>query len=330
MESNPHENLQRLTSAYFGSRCLHVVARLGIADALGDTPRSVAHLAAAVGANEDALYRILRLLASLGVFELSAEGLRHTAASRLLRADHPQSMRDFVRMIGGHSNWAVYEHLEDSVRTGRPAADEVLPGGFWAYFAAHPEESAIFNGAMAAKAGVHVPGIVRTYDFSSFTSIADIAGGRGHLLRAMLDAAPRAKGVLFDLPHVIEESKGLASPRLSLRAGDFFKDALPTSDLYVLMEIIHDWADPEALAILRAVRRASPAHAKLLLIETLVLDDPGPDWAKALDVHMLVLLGGRQRTVAEYTTLLDAAGFALQRTLDTGVGISILEALAAP
>jgi len=183
---------------------------------------------------------------------------------------------------------------------------------------------------MAAKAHGAVAGILASYDFSGLGLIGDIGGGSGHLLRAVLDdAAPNAKGILFELPHVIEETAGLASERLTLQAGDFFRDALPACDAYLLMEIIHDWGDEESVAILRAIRRAAPAHAKLLVIETIVPDDPGPDWSKMLDIHMLTLLGGRQRTHEEYEALLARSGFVLQREIDTRAGISILEAEAA-
>jgi O-methyltransferase len=186
----------------------------------------------------------------------------------------------------------------------------------------------VFNAAMAAKAHGAVAGILASYDFSRFERIGDIGGGSGHLLRAIIDASPNTEGVLFDLPHVIEEAD-VVSERLTLQAGDFFRDTLPSCDAYLLMEIIHDWADEESVAILQAVRWAAPSHAKVLLIETLVPDDPGPDWSKMLDIHMLALLGGRQRTRQEYEALLTKSGFVLLRDIDTHAGISILEAAVA-
>ena len=178
---------------------------------------------------------------------------------------------------------------------------------------------------MVAKAHGQIGGIMAAYDFSGFGLIGDIGGGRGHLLHAILDSTPTAKGVLFDLPHVVEEAAGMASDRLRLQSGDFFKDTLPACDAYLLMEVIHDWGDEESVAILKAIRRAAPPHAKLLLIETIVPDDPGPDWSKMLDIHMLTLLGGRQRTRREYEVLFDKSGFLVQREIDTGAGIAILE-----
>jgi hypothetical protein len=328
-DTRPFDTLQRLASGYCVPRCLHAVADLGVADALDETPRTAADLAASVGANADALDRVLRLLSAHGVFERQADGFRHSPASRLLRADHPQSMRDFVRMFGLPINWTAYGALEHSIRTGLPATEKILPGGFWTYFAERPEESRIFNAAMVAKAHGQVAGVLAAYDFSGFDLIGDIGGGRGHLLQAVLDSAPNTKGALFDLPHVIEDTAGLASDRLALHAGDFFKDTLPACDAYLLMEVIHDWGDKESDAILQAIRRAAPDHAKLLLIEAIVPDDPGPHWSKLLDIHMLTLVGGRQRTRGEYEALLNKAGFSVEREIDTGAGVSILEARIA-
>ncbi|CAN5335630.1 methyltransferase [soil metagenome] len=329
IETNPFATLQQMAGGYCLPRCLHVVADLGVADALDETPRTATDLAASVDAHPEALGRVLRLLAAHGVFEMQDETFRHSPASRLLRTDHPRSMRAFAQMFGLPIFWATFEGLEHSVRTGLPAAETAFPEGFWAYLAQHPEAGRVFNAAMGAKAYGAVAGILAAYDFSGFGLIGDIGGGSGHLLHAVLDAAPNAKGVLFELPHVIEEAAGVASERLTLQAGDFFRDALPTCDAYLLMEIIHDWADEEAVAILKAIRRAAPPHAKLLLIETIVPDDPGPDWSKMLDIHMLTLLGGRQRTRQEYEALLAHSGFLLQREIDTRAGISILEALTA-
>ena len=326
IEPNPFATLTQIAGGYCLPRCLHVVADLGVADALDETPRTAADLAASVGAHPDALGRVLRLLAAHGVFEMQGEMFRHSPASRLLRTDHPQSMRAFAQMNGLPIFWATYEALEHSVRTGLPAVSKVFPEGFWAYFAQHPEEGRVFNAAMGARAQGTVAGILACYDFSGFGRIGDIGGGRGHLLRAIIDAEPSAEGVLFDLPHVIEEAVGVASERLTLQAGDFFQDTLPSCDAYLLMDIIHDWGDEESVAILQAVRRAAPPQAKLLLIEMLVPDDPGPDWSKMLDIHMLTLFGGRQRTQQEYEALFAQSGFVLKREIDTHAGISILEA----
>jgi hypothetical protein len=329
IEPDPFNTVIQMAGGYCVPRCLHVVAELGVADALDETPRTAADLAASVGAHPDALGRVMRLLSAHGVFECREDEFRHSPASRLLRHDHPQSMRALVRMLGLPINWATYGSLEHSIRTGLPAAEKVLAGGYWAYFAEHPEENAIFNAAMASKAHGQVAGIIAAYDFSGFRVIGDIGGGRGHLLRAVVDSTPAATGVLFDLPHVIDEAGDVASDRVTLQAGDFFRDPLPVCDAYLVMEVIHDWGDEDAVAILKAIRRAAPSHARLLLIEQIVPNDPGPHWSKTLDIHMLALLGGRQRTRAEYEALFDSAGFSFEREIDTAAGISILEATVA-
>jgi len=326
MEPNPVLSILQIAGGYCLSRCLHVVADLGVADALDDTPRTSDDLATAVGAHPDALGRALRLLAAHGVFECHGDKFGHSAASRLLRTDHPSSLRAFARMFGLPVCWATSGALEHSLRTGQPAADKGYPGGFWAYLADQPDAGSIFNAAMEGKAHGQVAGVVAAYDFAGFRRIGDIGGGRGHLLRAILGAAPHAAGVLFDLPHVVAEVAGTAPERLTVQGGDFFNDALPSCDAYLVMEVIHDWGDAESVAILRAIGRAALPQAKLLLIEQIVPDDPGPDWTKTLDIHMLALLGGRQRTRLEYKALLDKADFSLARVIDVPAGISILEA----
>jgi hypothetical protein len=179
---------------------------------------------------------------------------------------------------------------------------------------------------MAAKARGQVAGVLAAYDFTGCRIIGDIGGGRGHLLEAVLAAAPHASGILFDQPHVIQEASAVRSDRLRLQAGDFFKDEIPVCDAYLVMEIIHDWDDAAAARILDAIRRASPADSRLLLIESIVPDDPGPNWPRTLDMIMMTI-GGRQRTEREYRDLLQHSGFAMARRIDTGAGVSIIEAI---
>lgn len=327
-ELNPAQIILDLAGAYALPRCLHVVADLGVADVLDETPRTAAELAKAIGADADALSRVLRLLAAHEIFAVQGKEFLHTPASRLLRTDHPHSLRAFARMFGLRAFWDTQGVLLHSVRTGRVAAHEVLPDGFYGYLAADPEASAIFNAAMAAKAHGQVAGVLAACDFSLFGSIADIGGGRGHLLRAILEAVPTAHGVLFDLPRVIEEARPLSTQRLRLQPGDFLKDALPTCDGYIVMEVIHAFGDADAVTILRAIRQSAPPKAKLLVIEQMIPDDSRPHWAKTLDIHMLALLGGRQRSRQEYAALLDRAGFVFQREIDTRAGVAILESAA--
>lgn len=322
----PIHYVRDLVNAHAIARCVHVIADYGVADALDDRPATAAELAERTGTNADALNRILRLLAAHGVFASRPEGYVHTAASTLLRSDHPQSLRSFARMMGIPVIWNGFTELGKAAKTGRPALDWA---DMVAWLAEHPAENSVFNEAMVGKSGTVIPAVVEAYDFSRFEVIADIGGGRGHLLAAILEQAPRASGILFELPHVIADAAAAASERLRLAAGDFFLDALPAADAYVLMEVLHDWSDDKAAEILAATRRAAPAHARVLIVETLVSDDPGPEFGKTLDVIMLALTGGRERTRAQYGELLEAAGFRLERVIPTRSQHSIVEAVVA-
>ena len=325
-ETTPFDALIQLAGSQVVPRCLHVIADLGVADALGDSPQSAAALAMATGAHAEALDRTLRLLSAYGVFARLDGGYAHSAASRLLRSDHPQSMRSLVRMFGSSMFWTCFEQLGYSVRTGLAVTDKVLPGGVWQYLSSHPDDARTFDAAMTDKAHGQVAGVVGAYDFGTFGRIADIGGGRGHLLRAVLDHAPRARGVLFDQPDVIQAASSVASPRLTLQAGDFFRDRLPACDAYLLMEVIHDWDDERAKAILTAVRAAAVPDAKVLIIEAILSEAANPSWPKILDIWMLGI-GGKQRTQREYAVLLSSAGFRLTREMSTHAGVSIIEAI---
>jgi hypothetical protein len=242
----------------------------------------------------------------------------------LLRADHPQSMRSFARMMNLPIFMKSFAGLSETAKTGKPVIDFA---GFMEYFAAKPEESSIFNQAMADKSSSIIPAVLDAYDFNSFGVIADIGGGRGHLLRGILQRSPNASGILFDLPHVIRESAAHNSERLELQPGDFFADELPTADAYLLMEVIHDWNDEDSDRILAAIRRAAPLHARLLIIEAIVSESSDADFSKVLDVIMLAVTGGRERTPSEYKDLLSRAGFELKRIITTPSQYSIIEAV---
>jgi hypothetical protein len=224
--------------------------------------------------------------------------------------------------------WGSLSGLDRSVRTGRPALDAVESRGLWAYMREHPDEADVFDHAMTGKAVAGVAGVMAAYDFGRFTIIADVGGGRGHLLRAVLDAVPSASGVLFDLPEVIQRLE-IGHPRMSTVAGNFFVDPLPEADAYVLMDVLHDWPDDECAAILRAVRRAAPAGATLLVVEAIMPEGPVDARTATLDVMMLVLTGGgRERTARQLEAVLTRSGFVLEGVLDTPGPVRIAEARA--
>jgi SAM-dependent methyltransferase len=323
---SPAQVVGDLAKAHIAARCLHVAATFGVADAIGDRPTDPREIGARTGLDPDAVGRILRLLAAHGVFESSAEGYSHNAASRLLRSDHPESLRSYVRMTGMPAFWGRFTELAGAAQAGRPSVDW---RGLLAYFEQHPDEAQIFNAAMVAKSRSVLPAVIGAYDFSRYGVVADIGGGRGHLLAAILEHAPTVRGILFELPHVAADAMTSESARLEIVAGDFFTTALPMADLYLLMDLLHDWRDDDAARILSAVRRAAPAHARLLIIETLVPETPGPHFGKTLDLIMLAVTGGRERTRAQYAALLERAGLRLERVLPTRSEYSIVEASAA-
>lgn len=325
-EHSPSEHLWGLVTVHAVARCLHTVAEAGVADAIADTPVPAATLADAVGLHPDALHRMLRLLAAHGVFTQTARGYAHTAASLLLRSDHPQSMRAFARMIGMPAVWEGFTELAHAARTGRPATD--WPA-LLARFEAHPDEATLFNQAMVEKSRAVLPAVLAAYDFGACPVVADIGGGRGHLMQAILATWPMIRGVLFELPHVIADAAPVASPRLQLVGGDFFRDALPHADAYVLMEVLHDWDDADARRILAAIRRSATPADRLLVVETLVPDSDVQHPGQVLDIIMLAVTGGRERTESDYRALLAQEGWSLRRVIPTASPLSVVEALPA-
>jgi C-methyltransferase len=326
-DSTPLDVVLTLTSRTVASRSLQLIAELGVADLIDELPVAAEELAASCGVEPDALDRLLRLLAANGIFAHRPEGYLHTDASRLLRDDQPMSVRALTRLYGLPVIAASLMHLDHSVRSGQPAAEIVEPNGFFAYLEAHPDEATIFDQAMTAKAAADVAAVLRAYDFQRFSTIADIGGGRGHLIRAVLDAVPEARGVLFDLPRVID-AQDLDRSRLMAQAGDFFVDPLPSADAYLLMEVIHDWPEAEAAAILRAVRRAASPGALLLIIEGIVPEECADPRVYSLDVLMLAVSGGHERTARELGDLLHGAGFRVGRVVETASTMRIVEAVA--
>lgn len=315
-----------LSCGHVLSRALHVIAELGVADLLGDEPRSAADLAAAGGWNADALYRVLRLLETHDIFRLDGQRRwAHTPLSRRLRSDDAGSQRGFVRMNGTPFSWESFTALQHTVETGRPGVERLDPRGPWAYLEAHPDQAAVFQQAMADKSHGDVAAAMEVHDFTGHRKVVDVAGGSGHLVQSVVAAHPTIEGVLFELPGVVEKLAPLQG--IEVVAGDFFHDSLPVADCYLLMNIVHDWDDEDAVAILRAVAAAAGApHATVLLLEAVLPDGPDNHWAKTLDVTMLALTGGRERTLDQYDALLTQAGLTLRQVTPTATAFSVIEA----
>jgi C-methyltransferase len=321
--------LMGLSTSHLAARALYVVADAGVADALAD-PVDTATLAAAVGADPDVLERLLCLLETHGVFTRTAAGQWcHTPASRALRSDDPRSMRSFVQMVGSPLVWESFTALDHTLRTGQAGIHTLDPDGPWGYLQHHPAELAVFDAAMTDKARGDVAAVLAAYDFSPFRSIADIGGGRGHLITAIRAATPATTGVLFDLPAVASQVAPEAG--LDVVAGDFFADPLPVCEAYLLMQVIHDWDDTDAHRILEAVARAGRSDgARVLLLEWVLPDTREPHPARTLDIMMLATTGGRERTLAEYSTLLEAAGIGLLGVHPTASPMTIIEGWVRP
>ncbi|MCP5144586.1 MAG: hypothetical protein H6978_07150 [Gammaproteobacteria bacterium] len=327
--STPAEQVLFLSTAYWASRALHVIAQSGVADVLADEPRTAAAMAAEIGADPLALHRLLRALASHGIFELNNGYFSHNECSRLLRSDVKDSMRARAVMDGLPVHWNAYGALGDSLRTGRPAVEGIIEEpNFFAYLGNHPDEASIFAGAMAGKSISQIREVLAACDFSSFNTIGDIGGSTGHLLHAILDAYPAAAGMLFELPEIIAEARNNPHPRISYVAGSFFTDAIPPCDAYLLMMVLHDWSDEESITILRNIRKNAPANAKVLLVEGIVDESVKDNYILDIDIEMMALTTGRERTEAEWTTVLEAAGFKLQRITRLAHWTGIIEAVS--
>jgi hypothetical protein len=325
-----------LATGYFTARAIYVAATLGIADLLDGRVRDADDLARATGAHAPTLYRFLRALAAAGVLEHTAEdrfGLTPVGAT--LRARAPDSTRPGVMMFHHPMFWRSWEELLYSVRTGRPALDEVFGKPVFDYLATTPDAAAAYDGGMTGLNKVIIPAIVKAGDFARFGSIVDVAGGQGSLLAAILEATPRARGVLVDLAHVTEVARrNLAERGLAERAevvtGNMFESVPAGGEAYVLKWILHDWDDAACVTILKNVRAAIGPEGRLLIVDRVL-----PERAEAslamrtammADLLMLIHLTGRERTEREFRALLESSGFGLERVMPTGTQLSVIEA----
>ncbi len=329
---NPQLQVRDLLMGFVVSRALQVAAELGLADALADGPKDRDALAREVGAHTDTMNRLMRALASFGVFEQLPDGrFANTAHSEYLRSDASGSLRGLARMYGDSPLWQAWAGLEHSVRYGESGFTHVHGSPMFDYLAAHPESARRFDDGMVASSRLMNDALVEAYEWSRFGTLVDVAGGVGSTLAAILRANPRIQGVLYDLPHVIERGRdylaqqGVAA-RCRTETGSFF-DAVPAgADAYFMKHIIHDWDDEDCLRILHNCRAAMPDHARLLVCEKVVPPGNEPSVAKTIDLVMLVLTdGGRERTEQEFRNLFARASLRLARVVPTSVDNSILE-----
>jgi hypothetical protein len=333
-EAQPAQRLVQMIVGSWISRAIYVAARLQIADLLADGPLTAEELAAAAGVAPRPLYRLLRALAGVGAFAQEADGrFRLNPLAEPLREGGPDSLRALAVMIGEEQD-RCWDDLLETVRTGETAFDRLYGRPVFDYLGEHPEQARIFDAAMIGFSGRAMRAMLDAYDLSSVATLADVGGGLGTNLAAALDRYTAMRGLLFDRPHVIErarprlEAAGIAG-RCAVEGGDFF-DAIPRgADLYLLCHILHDWDDAKAGLILDNLRRAMEAGAKLLLVEYVLPEGDGASFGKWLDLHMMVAIGGLERTEAEYRRLFAAHGFRLTRVVPTAAEVSVVEAVPA-
>jgi len=330
----PHIAMLELALGSWFTAALYATVRLGIADELADGPRSADDIAARVGTDPAATFRLLRALASRSVLTMGRD--RRFALTRLgatLRRDRPESMAPMLAFVGSRQHWEHWGNLLHSVRTGDTAVQKLRGTDVFSYLDSDPEFAALFNQAMTGGSRAVNENAVPAYDFTDRKLIVDIGGGHGSLLAAILAAAPRAHGVLFDRPSVVAEAHVVldpagVTPRCRVEGGSFF-DAVPAGgDTYVLKAIIHDWDDDDAVAILRNVRTAIAERGTVLLFEMVLPEGTPPHLGFLVDLEMLVSAGGRERTAGQYSELLARAGFELVRVIPTASPLSIVEAVA--
>jgi hypothetical protein len=325
----PQPAILQIIMGAWVAQALGAIARLGVADHLEKGPRTTAQLAEAVGANADGLGRTLRALAGVGLFTSPTPGSwALTPIGDCLRTNAEGSMRYLAIAETDHGHWQTWERFVEAVRSGAPQAKAALGILPWDYYAAHPDEGADFSRAMASISSMSIEPVLASYDFSGASTIADVGGAFGALLAAVLRREPKARGILFDQPQVVQGAGpvlGDVDARVERVGGSFLTQPLPAAEVYLLKHILHDWDDESCVTILKNVRAGMSAASRVLIIEMIVSDQPGP--AQWMDLNMMVMLGGRERTAADYEQLLAKAGLQTARVIPTPSPYGIVEAV---
>jgi hypothetical protein len=329
--------LNQVALGYMASAALQVALALEIPDRLVAGPRHVSDLATEAGVREDHLYRVLRALASVGIFEEQPAGSRVMALNlpARLAVKGPGSMQAMGLFITSPFHFRSYAELLHSVKTGQPAGEKVAGMPLFEYFAKNPAFSELFNDAMTAFSAAVIPAVLAAYDFTGIDVLVDIAGGHGRVLTSILQKYPSMRGVLFDIDHVIAGAGPLlrasgVGDRVRTESGDFFKAVPAGGDAYVMKHIIHDWPDEQAITILKNIRTQlqGKPHGRVILIESVIPAGNTPHMGKLIDLEMMVMPGGKERTEAEFASLFERAGFSRTRVVPTQAPLWVVEARA--
>ena len=336
--SEAASTLRNLAHSLRAAQALFVAAELGVADHLSARPLDSRELATLTDTDSAALGRVMRALCALGIFEEETSGrFSLTSVGQLLRSNGPDSYHAGVLFLTGPPRWQCWSQLLETVRTGANASERVLGMPLFEYYAAHPKESKIHDEAMRVFSASHAKMLLDATDFRPGEVVVDVGGGSGELLAAVLAASPGVRGVLFDLPNVVEHSGRVLSAskvaeRCTVEGGSFFERIPGSGDTYLLKQVIHDWDDERALAILRRCRSSMSPDARLLIMERKMPEVAERGMATETfftDLEMLVMTsGGRERTEREFSELLERSGFNLVRTVPTASPLSVFEARA--
>jgi hypothetical protein len=323
-----------MINSFLTVQALHVAALLGVPDLLAGGPRSVDDLASATGADRTSLYRLLRMLTGPGVFCEEPDGqFAVTPLGATLQSDRPDSVREWALFAGSPEMWAVWAGLRDSVMTGQTAFSAVHGAPIWQYLITRPDLGDLFNGWMTRQSRQHNAALVAAYDFAPFRVVADIGGGQGSTLGAILAAHPSVHGILLDLPEVVARATALdeahVTGRCQVIGGDMLASVPAGADAYLIKRVLMDWADDDATALLRHCAAAMAERGKVIVVEMLMPAGNDPSPAKPFDVLMLLNQAGRIRTEAEFRQLFTAAGLRLARIIPTASPNSILEGVRA-
>jgi hypothetical protein len=331
--SQDETRLMMLTGHWI-QQMISVIARIGLPNHIGAEPREVADLARATNVNAESLFRICRALSRVGVLTVSGTRIGLTEAGQALRDDAPNSIKHVACFAGSPGPWKAWGELIRALEKPQPTVPHAHGTDFWSYLASHPEEAAHFNRSMANISNAAMSAVVARYDFSYADVVCDVGGGAGSVVKLLLERNPRQRGIVFDVPVVIDDARTFWADdplveRCSFVAGDFFESVPEGADAYVLKNIVHDWDDAKARKILSNCCAAMSDKARLVLLESPLVDD-APPFPFLLDIHMMVLLGGRERTPDEYGSLLAASGLELSRMVPTGGLLTVIEARRAP
>ncbi len=333
-ETPPPLAMLQLISGFWISRCVYVTAKLGIPDLLKEGPMTAADLAAATQTHAPSLFRLLRALAAVNVLTHDDGRFGNTPLSETLRTDVLGSLRWFAMSELGEEHYPAWGEVLHSVRTGEIAFAHAFKTEVWDFFAKHPENAQIFNNSMSGMTDQATETLHAAYSFAGIKTLMDVGGGHGHLLTSILKLNPEMHGILFDAPTVIEgarssiEGSGFAD-RCQLVGGDFFESVPSGSDAIIMKWILHDWTDEQSITIMRNCHRALPENGKLILVEAVVPRGNEMHFSKFIDLNMLVMTGGRERTEKEFSELYEAAGFRLTRIVPTESPFSVVEGVKA-